>query len=44
VKIECMGFDKAALEKIAAELAQQQKVAAAPLFRADEVVPAYNPG
>ena len=44
VTIECMGFDKAALEKIAAELAQRQKVAAAPLFRADEIVPAYKPG
>jgi peroxiredoxin len=44
VKIECMGFDKAALEKIAKELAQHEKISAAPLFRPDEVVPAYKPG
>ena len=44
VKVSCMGFDKAALEKIAAELTQQQKISAAPLFRPDEVVPAYKPG
>lgn len=44
VKVTCMGFDKAALEKITAELAQHQKIAAAPLFRPDEVVPAYKPG
>lgn len=44
VKVSCMGFDKAALEKITAELAQHQKIASAPLFRPDEVVPAYKPG
>ena len=44
VKVSCMGFDKAALEKIAAELTKQQKISAAPLFRPDEVVPAYKPG
>jgi len=44
VKVSCMGFDKAALEKITAELAQHQKMASAPLFRPDEVVPAYKPG
>ncbi|HTZ46093.1 MAG TPA: TlpA disulfide reductase family protein [Verrucomicrobiae bacterium] len=44
VKVSCMGFDKAGLEKIAAELAQHQKMAAATLFRPDEIVPAYKPG
>ncbi len=44
VKVNCMGFDKAALEKIVSELSQQQKIAAAPLFRPDEIVPAYKPG
>jgi len=44
VNVSCMGFNKAALEKIAAELAQHQKIAAVPLFRPDEVVPAYKPG
>ena len=44
VKVSCMGFDKAALERITAELAQHQKMTSAPLFRADEVVPAYKPG
>jgi peroxiredoxin len=44
VKVSCIGFDKAALEKITRELAQQEKVAAAPLFQPDEGVPAYKPG
>ena len=44
VKVSCMGFDKAALEKIVSELAQQQKASAAPLFRSDEIVPALKPG
>ncbi|HTB94837.1 MAG TPA: TlpA disulfide reductase family protein [Candidatus Sulfotelmatobacter sp.] len=44
VKISCMGFDKSDLEKIAAELSQRRKIAAAPLFRPDEVVPAQKPG
>jgi len=44
VKISCMGFDKADLEKIAGELSQRRKIAAAPLFRSDEVVPAQKPG
>jgi peroxiredoxin len=44
VKVSCMGFDKAFLEKIAVELSQQQKVSAAPLFSAKEVVPDYKPG
>ena len=44
VKVGCMGFDKDDLEKIAAELSQRRKIAAAPLFRPDEVVPAQKPG
>ena len=44
VRIECMGFDKAGLEQIAGELSQHEKVAAAPLFGQDEVVPDYKPG
>jgi len=44
VKISCMGFDKADLEKIDAELSQRRKIAAVPLFRPEEVVPAQKPG
>jgi peroxiredoxin len=44
VKVSCMGFDKVDLEKIAAELSQCRKIAAAPLFRPDEVIPAQKPG
>jgi peroxiredoxin len=44
VKVSCTGFDKAALEAIARELAQHQKVSTAALFRPDEVVPANKPG
>jgi peroxiredoxin len=44
VKVTCMGFDKAGLEKISRELAQNQKIAAAPLFLPSENVPALKPG
>ena len=44
VKVSCAGFDKADLEKIAAELSQRRKIAAVPLFRTDETVPANKPG
>jgi peroxiredoxin len=44
VKVSCMGFDRAALEKIASELAQHQRVSSAPLFRPDEIVPDFKPG
>lgn len=44
VKVSCMGFSKTDLETIADELATRSKVAAAPLFRADEAVPASKPG
>lgn len=44
VKVSSMGFDKRDLEAIATELAERKKVSLAPLFRADEVVPANKPG
>ena len=44
VKVSSMGFDKKDLEKIAAELAERRRVALAPLFRPDEVIPANKPG
>jgi len=44
VKISCMGFDKNDLESIARELAERRKMTAAPLFRANESVPAHKPG
>ena len=44
VEVSCTGFDKAALEKIASELAQHQKISSTPLFRPDEIVPALKPG
>ncbi|HUL34288.1 MAG TPA: TlpA disulfide reductase family protein [Candidatus Eisenbacteria bacterium] len=44
VRVSCMGFGKADLETIAAELSMRRKIAAAPLFRTDEVIPATKPG
>jgi peroxiredoxin len=44
IMMDCMGFDKAALEKIAAEAENHSKISATPLFRSDEIVPAYKPG
>jgi hypothetical protein len=44
VKVQCMGFSKPDLEKIAAELAQHRAITLAPLFRQNEVVPDYKPG
>ena len=44
VKVSFIGFDKNGLEQIAAEVAQAEKIAAVPLFRPDEIVPAYKPG
>jgi peroxiredoxin len=44
VKVSCMGFDKAALEQIANELAQHQRISSTPLFLPDEIVPAFKPG
>jgi peroxiredoxin len=44
VKITCMGFEKKALEDIAAALAERRKIAAAALFLPSESVPAHQPG
>jgi len=44
VKVSSMGFDRADLEKIATELSNRKKIAAAPLFRPDERIPASRPG
>ena len=44
VKVSSMGFDKKDLEKISAELSECKKIALAPLFRPDEVIPANKPG
>ena len=44
VKVSSTGFDKQDLETIASELAERRKIALAPLFRPDEVVPANKPG
>jgi peroxiredoxin len=44
VKVSSMGFDKKDLENIAAELAEHRKIALAPLFRPDEIIPANKPG
>jgi len=44
VKVSSMGFDKKDLETIAREFAERRKIALAPLFRPDEVIPANKPG
>jgi peroxiredoxin len=44
VRVSSMGFDKKDLEAIAADLAERRKIAATPLFRANESVPAQKPG
>lgn len=44
IKVSSMGFDKKDLETIAAELSARRKIALAPLFRPDEVIPANKPG
>ncbi len=44
VKVDCIGFDKAKLEAMAAELSAATKRPAAALFRPGEVVPSYKPG
>jgi peroxiredoxin len=44
IQVSSTGFDKAALEHIARELSQQQKIAAFSLFGSDEAIPAYKPG
>ena len=44
IKIESMGFDKAAIENIVGEISQDEKASATPLFHGNEDVPAYKPG
>jgi peroxiredoxin len=44
VKVSSMGFVKKDLENIGRELAERQKIAAAPLFSSGEAVPANKPG
>jgi len=44
VKVSSMGFDKKDLEAIAANLAERKKIALAPLFGPNEVVPVNKPG
>jgi peroxiredoxin len=44
VKVSCLGFGKAELEAIADYLAERKRIAKAPLFLPDEVIPAYKPG
>lgn len=44
VKISSVGFGKAEIEQIAAELASRKNEAAAPVFLPDEIVPAHKPG
>lgn len=44
VRVSSMGFVKADLEKIAAELAERQKISLAPLFLPSERVPENKPG
>jgi len=44
VKVSSMGFDKKDLETVATQLAERRKIALAPLFRPDEVIPSNKPG
>jgi len=44
VKVSCMGFGKNDLETIAKELAERRKISLAPVFAANESVPAHKPG
>jgi peroxiredoxin len=44
VRVSSMGFVKADLEKIGAELAERRKIAPTPLFKPNESVPANKPG
>jgi peroxiredoxin len=44
VQISCQGFDKLDLETIARHLAERRKISLAPLFAANENVPAHKPG
>lgn len=44
VQVQCMGFSRSDLEKIAAESVQHGTQAPMPLFGMDEIVPDYKPG
>ena len=44
VRVSCLGFGKAELEAIGDYLAERKRIAQAPLFLPDEVIPAYKPG
>jgi peroxiredoxin len=44
VKVSCTGFERKALEDIARELSERRKMAVAPLFGNDEVIPDSKPG
>ena len=44
VRVSSMGFVKDDLERMAAELAETRRMGPAPLFRANESVPANRPG
>lgn len=44
VKVSCVGFGKAELEQIAAELSARKKEKAAPVFLPSESVPDHKPG
>jgi peroxiredoxin len=43
-KVVCNGFDRKAVEEIAAYLAERQSIPPAALFRSDERVPDHKPG
>ena len=44
ITVSCIGFSKSDLEQIADNLQHRNKLAVHPLFRPDEIVPAYKPG
>jgi len=44
IKLTCMGFSKSDLETISADLASRNHAPTNPLFRLDEIVPAFKPG
>ena len=44
VRVSSTGFVKDDLERIAAELAERRRISPAPLFKANESVPAVRPG
>ena len=44
VRVSSTGFVKDDLERIAADLAERQRISPAPLFKANESVPAIRPG